>query len=251
MRHGIFLLLLMHCWDQKGPLPLDEQECAGIANCRSADEVEGLRYVIGKFFVRMVDGHYNRRMQLEVEKSEALSNVRSEAGRKGYEAKAKHLSSKSQASASIPIPIPTLSPASPPTPSPEKPSGEVRAKRSPAPSAEVWASYSQAYLARYTVEPVRNKKVNAQLAQVVERLVAAEAPGVAAFYLSHRNQLYVNAKHCVDLMLRDCERLRTEWVTGKQGTHAQAVLTDRTQTNANVFGAMIEEARRNQPVGGA
>ena len=58
LRHGIYLLGLMHCWDSKGPMPLDEQECASICNCRSADEIEALRYVLERFFVRMDDGHY-------------------------------------------------------------------------------------------------------------------------------------------------------------------------------------------------
>lgn len=110
LRHGIYILLLMHCWDQKGPLPLDEQECAGIANCRSHDEVDALRYILQRFFVRMEDGWYNERMQQEVERCENLSRARAEAGRKGYEARAKHLPSKSQAIASIPIPTPILSP---------------------------------------------------------------------------------------------------------------------------------------------
>lgn len=99
LKHGVFLLALMHCWDSKGPMPLDEQECAGICNCRSADEVEAMRYILGRFFVRMEDGHYNQRMQREVERSEQISGARSEAGRKGYEARAKHLQSKSDASA--------------------------------------------------------------------------------------------------------------------------------------------------------
>lgn len=86
-KHGIYLLLLFYVWDQKGPLPLDEQECAGIANCRSADEIDSLRYILAKYFVRMEDGYYNQRMQVEVERSEALSRVRSEAGRKGYDSK--------------------------------------------------------------------------------------------------------------------------------------------------------------------
>src|SRR3974390_1559534 len=56
MRHGVYLLLLFHCWDQRGPLPHDEQECAGIANCRSADEIDALRYVLSRFFVKLDDG---------------------------------------------------------------------------------------------------------------------------------------------------------------------------------------------------
>jgi len=110
LKHGIYLLSLIHCWDSKGPMPLDEQECAGICNCRSADEIEALRYILGRFFVAMPDGHYNMRIQKEIERSEAISGVRSIAGKLGYEAKAKQLLSKSKASAT------TISPS----PSPEK-----------------------------------------------------------------------------------------------------------------------------------
>lgn len=101
-KHGIYLLLLASCWDQRGPVPLDEQECAGIANCRSSDEIESLRYILAKYFVRMEDGYYNQRMQAEIEKAEAISRSRSDAGRKGYQAKAKHLPSNCLASATTP-----------------------------------------------------------------------------------------------------------------------------------------------------
>jgi uncharacterized protein YdaU (DUF1376 family) len=111
--HGAFLKLLMFCWDQKGPAPLDERKLCGIVNARSGDEVEALRRVLGEFFVRMEDGYYNKRMQREVERSEVLSRSRSDAGRKGYEAKAKQLPSKSQAIAKqehlTPSPSPSLS----------------------------------------------------------------------------------------------------------------------------------------------
>ena len=98
-KHGIYFLLLLHCWDQKGPVPLDEQEAAGIANCRSGDEIDALRYVLTKFFVRMDDGWYNKRMQLEIERFENISRQRSSAGRLGYQAKAKQLASKCLADA--------------------------------------------------------------------------------------------------------------------------------------------------------
>lgn len=124
MKHGIYLLLLMHCWDQKGPIPLDEQEAAGIANCRSTDEIEALRYVLSRFFTRMDDGFYNHRMQKEIERAESISHARSEAGRRGYEAKSKQLPSKCLASAKqvhlSPPPSPSLSPSPPPTPERQK-----------------------------------------------------------------------------------------------------------------------------------
>lgn len=87
LRHGIYLLLLFHCWDTRGPLPLDEQEQAGIANCRSADEIEALRYVVRRFFVCMEDGHYNQRMQREIDRAAAISTERSDAGRRGANAR--------------------------------------------------------------------------------------------------------------------------------------------------------------------
>ena len=90
-RHGVYLLALMYCWDSKAPMPLDEQECAGICNCRSADEVDALRYVLSKYFIRMDDGWYNKRIQKEIERGQNISAARSAAGRRGYEAKAKRL----------------------------------------------------------------------------------------------------------------------------------------------------------------
>lgn len=71
--HGIYLLLLMHCWDQKGPAPLDERKLHGICNVRSGDEIAAMRRVLDEFFTRMDDGHYNKRMDAEVRKAEELS----------------------------------------------------------------------------------------------------------------------------------------------------------------------------------
>ena len=130
-KHGIYLLLLFYAWDQKGPLPLDEQECAGIAHCRSADEIESLRYILAKYFVRMDDGYYNKRMQVEVERSEALSQARSEAGRKGYVSKSRQDLREGQASAKqvlsnclasakqVPLPSPSPSHITPTPPQEE------------------------------------------------------------------------------------------------------------------------------------
>ncbi len=85
--HGIYLKLLMHCWDQKGPVPLDERKLCGIVNARSGDEIEALRRVLGEFFVRMEDGWYQPRLQREVERCQGISNARSRAGREGATAR--------------------------------------------------------------------------------------------------------------------------------------------------------------------
>lgn len=124
--HGIYLKLLMHCWDAKGPAPLDERKRCGIVNARSGDEIEALRRVINEFFVEMEDGWYNERMQSEIVKVEILAKSRSEYGRIGAVIRAKsqvrrakaacaeHKLSISQAQAKHELVTPT--PTSTPTP---------------------------------------------------------------------------------------------------------------------------------------
>lgn len=137
---------------------------------------------------------------------------------------------------------PTLFGQGLPTPS-EQPKAKRSKDKPEPPTSATWLAYSTAYRDRYGVDPVRNATVNGQLAQLVARLGAEEAPPVAAFYLTHRNQFYVQKGHPVGLLLQDCEKLRTEWVTQRQVTVAQARQEDQTQTNLNAFGPLLAEAR--------
>jgi uncharacterized protein YdaU (DUF1376 family) len=100
--HGIYLLLLMHYWDAKGPLPLDERKTAAICGARSGDEIEAMRRVLADFFVKMEDGHYNQRMEREIFRAKNISEVRKNAAysrHKGRDANAMQMHSKSNASA--------------------------------------------------------------------------------------------------------------------------------------------------------
>lgn len=135
-------------------------------------------------------------------------------------------------------------PPAPPAPSPKPATRSARAPKAEQPpvSAATWNAYATAFADRYSTQPVRNAKVNAQLGQLVQRLGAEEAPRVAAFYVGHRRADYVRATHPVDLLLRDCEGLRTQWAAGRQTTNAEAQQVDRTQTNANAFSGMLAEA---------
>jgi uncharacterized protein YdaU (DUF1376 family) len=118
-------------------VPLDEQEAAGISNCRSTDEIEALRYVLDRYFVRMDDGHYNKRMAEEVAKAERLSRQLHEAGLRSAEARRERARAGAQAKAEArlnlgstkaeprsvtPSPSPSLTPtpSSPPTPEGQK-----------------------------------------------------------------------------------------------------------------------------------
>lgn len=116
------------------------------------------------------------------------------------------------------------------------------------PTTETWEAYSAAYLARYGTEPVRNAKINGQMAQFVGRVGATEAPAVAAFYVGHQNSYYVRKMHSVDALLSDAEKLRTEWFTNRRVTNTQAQMADRTQTNLGSFQALIDKANAAKDV---
>lgn len=98
-------------------------------------------------------------------------------------------------------------------------------------NAATWKAYSDAFFARYETEPVRNAKVNGQIAQLVARLGANEAPQVARFYLGHNDAYYVRKAHSIDCLLADAEKLRMEWATNRRITGTKAKQVENTQAN--------------------
>lgn len=124
------------------------------------------------------------------------------------------------------------------------------AQGQPSATGEAWDAYSTAYMTRYTVGPVRNAKVNGQMAQFVSRVGAGEAPHIAAWFVGHQNGFYVRNMHSVDSLLRDAEKLRTEWATNRRMTNTQAQLADRTETNRGAFQHLIEKAKAQEAVNG-
>lgn len=90
------------------------------------------------------------------------------------------------------------------------------------PSVEAWLRYEAAYLIRWKTKPVRNAKVNGQLAMLVARVGKDAAPGLAEWYLSHNGQVYVKYRHPVWALLKDCESLHTQWKTGVKATTLEA-----------------------------
>lgn len=111
----------------------------------------------------------------------------------------------------------------------------LKPKEPPNPlNKQTWESYEKGYLRRYGVSPVRNAKVNGQIANLVKRL-GVEAPAVAAFYLTHNNSWYTQKAHSVDGLLADAEALRTQMATGRQVNQNSARDVERQQNNAKVF----------------
>lgn len=108
-----------------------------------------------------------------------------------------------------------------------------------APTNATWTAYATAYERRYGIAPVRNRTVNGQLANFVERIPRDEAPSVAQFYVEHDNQLYRNAQHPVNLMLRDAESLRTQCMTGTRAGGAGPPTARNSADKAARVAAML------------
>ena len=105
---------------------------------------------------------------------------------------------------------------------------------------KAWANYACAYRHRYGAWPVWNEKTGATLSQLVNRVGADRAPGVAAHYVKLNNQYYTARMHPVGLLLQDCEGIATQLATGQQVTQARARQLDSTQSNLS----NAEEAKR-------
>jgi uncharacterized protein YdaU (DUF1376 family) len=100
-----------------------------------------------------------------------------------------------------------------------------------------WSAYADAYRDRYGVDPVRNQQTNSHLKNLVRRIGRGEAPAVAAFFLTHNDPFYVKARHPTNLLLRDCEGLRTQWATGTKATTGE-------MKNAEFKDNVLEQVKR-------
>lgn len=92
---------------------------------------------------------------------------------------------------------------------------KAKSKASPA-TAELWDAYSSAYTQRYGVPPLRNAVVNSQLRQLISQVGSTVAPALAIFYVQHNDSYYMRTKHPVSLMLKDAQKLHTEWTKKTQ-----------------------------------
>lgn len=104
-------------------------------------------------------------------------------------------------------------------------------KKEPPVSGPTWEKYINAYYLRYGTDPLRNAMVNGQMARFCKQVSLEEAPHIAAYYVTHNDQFYVKQSHPVGLLLKDFQKLRTEWITGRQVTSGIARQVDNSQTN--------------------
>lgn len=106
---------------------------------------------------------------------------------------------------------------------------------------ETWGAYCVAYTGKYGVEPIRNAKISGQVKQFVKRLGYTESPLVAAWFVGHPGRHYVQELHSVGALLKDAEKLRTEWATGRIVTATTAGQSDRRGAMASAVSNLLAE----------
>lgn len=280
-QHGAYCLLLMSMWKKQGLLPNDDKQLAPIAKL-SLGKWRSYRPVLIQFFRVSEDGRFisQKRVSKELTRALAISDERSKAGKEGAARKRVIQEERSafelangiatavaNASANAkqnatPIPkTPSLrsgseaiaSVAVTAAPSPPK-RRKAKAEVDPEPPTNAtWEAYSEAYRRRYRIAPLRNGKVNKLLLNFLGLVPAEHGPAIAAFYVGHQQNLYVNAKHAVELLFRDAERLYADWMTnsaaGVQQIHGTETANHRQlrEMHAALSGNRVASATAPAP----
>ena len=141
------------------------------------------------------------------------------------------------------------------SPDPSKPSDNCKPQKVSSPRARrnghaapsvtegvtqaAWIAYRSTYFARYGVEPVRNTKVNSQIKQLCTRIPAEDVTATVTAYVRSPNAHYVAAEHSVGCLLIDAEKLRTEALTGRNGTSYAATQGDRLAGRGDEYAEML------------
>jgi uncharacterized protein YdaU (DUF1376 family) len=249
--------------DEK-PVPLNSDQVARSCRAITLEERAAIAAVLDRFFTKEPDGWHNERADHEIAVSKTARANGGKGGRPGngvagpetaHDTESQSESETgmqtdsetgSETGSGHPSSLLTKTSLSTTQPSnlPTKPLARAarRAAKGEGETVPTWEAYSKSYVHRYGTPPIRDRKVNSILAQLVERLGRDEAPEVAAFYLSHNRQVYVVNRHPVNLLLRDAEGLRTDWITNRRSTEAEARQADKTQAVGNAFAPLIEEA---------
>lgn len=113
--------------------------------------------------------------------------------------------------------------------------------RGPENSRAAWEAYGEAFKQRWKTDPLRNARVNSQMAQFLKRVPADEAPEIIRFYVFHNKAFYVEKQHPIGLLLQDAESIRTQWATQRQVTRRDAQSAENKQSVYNAFAGLLKE----------
>jgi hypothetical protein len=110
-------------------------------------------------------------------------------------------------------------------------------------SGPVWDAYAVAYHRVHGAPPARNARQNALCCQLM-KLLGSDAEQVAGYYPSVRTSPYAGSGHSLALLVRDAEKIRTEWLTGRQTTMYESREQDRLKAVGDGWAEIIEKHRK-------
>jgi DNA-binding transcriptional regulator YhcF (GntR family) len=106
-----------------------------------------------------------------------------------------------------------------------------------------WEAYTAEYSARYGAPPERNASVNGKLTQFINRVGAENAPAIAEFFVTLNEHWYIQRMHQVGDLLRDAEKIATQWRTGIVSTRQAAQEQERRQAQRTNFQAAAQKLK--------
>jgi hypothetical protein len=113
-------------------------------------------------------------------------------------------------------------------------------------NSSVWDAYADAYEKKYGSRPFRNASTNSLIARFTKKVPMELARDIAAGYVDHPGMLYVNSKHCLELLNRDANKIGTDWQAGKATTGVRSRMEEKTaqrmQTRDNLL-KMVKEGK--------
>jgi uncharacterized protein YdaU (DUF1376 family) len=103
--HGMYLLLLLHYWDNQGPISADPEDLRAVCRCTKHEFSKYSEKILAKF--SLINGKYfNGKMDEEIAKSVVLYEKKSAAGRAGVRSRAQQMNKQPQPQPQLPVSSP-------------------------------------------------------------------------------------------------------------------------------------------------
>ncbi|AXN27837.1 TPA: helix-turn-helix domain-containing protein [Pseudomonas aeruginosa] len=234
-------IIMSACWPLQGMSPAQKAVLISLADqandqgvCWPAVDSIAMRCCLSKRAVQQAIKWLRGAGIVSVEERQGRSTMYSVTPAAYAPQQEMHPSSKCTRAANAPTPAdaaprtviePTREPSGEPSPLPTR-SGPATGEALQEACRNVWAAYRAAYEARWSVQPVRNAKVNSQVKQLVAAL-GSEAPAVAAFFVGLDDKFLVDSCHEFGLLLAKAGAYRTKWATA--GSAPSTDWTDQVQ----------------------
>ncbi|EPK3468796.1 helix-turn-helix domain-containing protein [Pseudomonas aeruginosa] len=220
-------IIMSACWPLQGMSPAQKAVLISLADqandqgvCWPAVDSIAMRCCLSKRAVQQAIKWLRSVGIVSVEERQGRSTMYSVTPAAYSPQQEMHPSSKCTRAGNAPTPAdaaprtviePTREPSGEPSPLPTR-SGPAAGEALQEACRSVWAAYRAAYEARWSVQPVRNAKVNSQVKQLVAAL-GSEAPAVAAFFVGLDDKFLVDSCHEFGLLLAKAGAYRTKWAT--------------------------------------